>query len=229
MCDPVSLAIMAGTKLASSYLENKAAKKVNSARSGVIERNIADQKKYQAISQAALNTSQQVSGRPAIDQATADAAAANTTAYQAPINPGELLPGQGNSSDAVKQAIVGALTSGVNNAKQTAGQKALLDAYGNATFNRDLTVNRSAGDIATQNNFGAGRAGLVPLQLEAANRAGDRYSSMAGFVNALGTVAGAGYGAGAGNSITSRLPIGKFSGGYGTYGDLGRINWYPRA
>lgn len=228
MCDPVSIALTVASQAAKSYMENKAANKVNQARTAAVEANIADQERYRKTAQAAMETGQQAASRPDLERATEAATAERTAAYQAPINQGELLPGQGDTSNAVRQAIVGALGTGVQTASEAARRKAILDAYGQATFGRDVTVGRAGQEIAQQADFGRGRVGILPIQLAAADRAGDKYKRIGSMVGAAGDIAGAAYGAKGFNPLTENIPAGKFSGGYGNYGNLGRVDWYPQ-
>lgn len=227
MCDPVSIAIAVGSQLASSALQSQAQKKVSKARSGVVQRNIADQKKYRQASQQALETSQTSASRPAMETAATEAEAERGAKYQAGITGGELLPGQGDTSSAVKQAIVGALTTGEGRSREEARNKAVLDAYGDVLFGRDVTMGRSGQQIQQQADFGRGRQSVMPLELEAANRAGDKLAGMAGLVSGLGSLGSAAYGAGVFNPATEASRMGRFGGGYGTYGNLGRVDWKP--
>lgn len=194
MCDPVTIAIALGTQLASTALQNKAASKVSKARAAAIRGTNADLDRYRATATEALQRSSDASSRDAIDQATADATANRTEAYQAPVKMDDLLPGQGNSSDAVKQSIVNTLTGGVQKSQDLGRRRGAFDAYGDATFNRDVAMHRGGQEINQQGNFSTGRSSILPIELEAANNAGSKYAALAGIVNAAGTVAGAGYG-----------------------------------
>lgn len=194
MCDPVTLAIAAASTLGSSYLQNKAANDVSSKRSQVINNTNADLDKYRANAQGSFDNSLQAASPAALAQGAADATAQRTAAYTQNIKQDDLLPTQNNASDAAKRAIVSALATGEDNAKETAARRAIVDAYGDSTFNRNIALNRNSQNINTQGNFATGREGVSQLQLADANHAGDADANLAGIVAALGTVAGAAYG-----------------------------------
>lgn len=198
MCfDPVSLAIMGGTKLASSYAQNKAAKAVDKKRKGVIAATNRDLEKYSANARKDYSKSFDASTPEALAKAMEEARLARTADYQAGIAaPTVINPETG--SDAAKKAIAKALLSGTAYSKDLAARRAAAEAYGAAGANRDITQRRASQGIGIQGGFADGRTRLSELELEDANRAGDKWANIAGIVDAIGTVAGAGYGYGSG-------------------------------
>lgn len=195
MCDPVSLAIAAGSTLASSKLQSMAQGKVNKARSSAMTAEQGDLANYRQKAIEALGTSQDAASRPALDAATQAAQDQRTQDYSSAIKPEDLLPGQGNASQAVRQSIVSSLGTGAAKNEDTAAKRAVLDGYGDANFGRDVAMNRAGQQINTQGNFAAGRANVLPVELAAANHKGDSLQTMAGLVQGLGTAASLGYGA----------------------------------
>lgn len=194
MCDPASLALIVGSTLASSAIQGQAADKVSGARNSAITAEQADLAKYRKTATQALGQSQDAASRPTLDAATQAAQDQREQDYSSVLKPEDLLPGQGDASQAVRQSIVNSLGTGTAKAKQDASNKAIVDGYGDATFGRDVNMNRAGQAINTQGNFAAGRANVLPIELDAANHAGDRLQSMAGLVQGLGTAAAIGYG-----------------------------------
>lgn len=81
------------------------------------------------------------------------------------------------------------------------------------TFNtglQDLNQIRSNANTEAKNIISAGRS-------EALGKLASGFSGMD-----FGSMASSG----SFNSITSNLPVGKYGGGFGYYGDAGRIDWY---
>lgn len=194
MCDPVSLAIAAASTLASSAIQGQAAKKVSGARSGAIQAEQNDLADYRKKAVQSLSTSQDSASRPAIDAATQAAQQERTQDYSSAIKPEQLLPGQGDASQAVRQSIISSLGTGQAKSQDQAARKATVDAYGDATFGRNVKMNRAGQEINTQGNFAAGRANVLPVELDAANHAGDSLQNTAGLVQGIGTLASLGYG-----------------------------------
>lgn len=194
MCDPVTIGIMLAATAGKAALDNAASNKVDRKRANVMNDANASldalrgeaTKSYQASANAAdPNT-------VTANMATADQNRANM--YTAPITSSELLPGQGNASDAVKQAIVGSIAQGAAKSKDLATKRAAFDSYGDAANTRDLAMTHAGQNINQIDNFEVGRANLVPGQLEIANHAGDRLKQTGDMVQALGTIASMGYG-----------------------------------
>lgn len=210
MCDPVSLGIMAATKAGSTYLQNKAADKVKSERRKVTRNTDADLQQYREKARAAQTGAVTASSpediQKSINQATAD----RTASYEGVISDPQSIVSD-NASDAAKRSVANALTESALKSKAAAGRRAALESYGDAVFGRDVAVNRAGGVIDTQGDFARGRAGVAELQLEEANNAGQKYANLAGLVDAIGTVAGAGYGMYQGMPATRMANIGKMA------------------
>lgn len=198
MCDPVSAGITIATTLASSYLQNKASNAVKDKRSQVTANAERDLRKYRDTAAGSFQKSLASAGADTLTAENAKAGAARDEDYQAALGTEDLLPTQTRGSEAAKTAIIKALGQGAANSQQLATKRALLDAYGDTTLGRDIDMHRNAGAISQQGNFAQGRSGVAQLELEAANSAGKKYADLAGIVNAIGTVGGAAYGAGAG-------------------------------
>ncbi len=194
MCDPVTIGIMLATTAAKAGLDKAAANKVEKKRSEVMNDANASLDALRGEARTSYQKSANAADPNTVNANIATADQNRTAAYTAPITQSELLPGQGNASDAVKQAIVGSLAQGVAKSKDIATKRAAYDAYGDAANTRDLAMTHAGQDINQVGNFEAGRSALVPGQLEMANHAGDRLKQTGDMVQALGTIASMGYG-----------------------------------
>lgn len=196
MCDPVSLAIMAGTQAASSIMQNKAAKSIEKKRAGVIRRVNEDTDRNRAIANQSLLNS---IDRNSADNVVADeTAAANdlTALYQKDIQTGDYLPGQGDASKAVKQSIVGEKLAGNARSMADARKQAVLDAYGEALLGRKIATNKNAQDIAQIGDYSMGRTNVGQIELASPKVNSSKWSDIAGLTQALGTGAGMAYNSG---------------------------------
>ncbi len=194
MCDPVTIGIALASTLGSTVMQNMAANKVARARAGVIQRSNADLNKYRDEAKTSYDKSLESATPDAINAGVNTATQNRTAEYQAPVKSSDLLPGQGNASNAVKQQIIQTLGSNTTKSNDLAAKRGAFDAYGDASFGRDINMKRQGQNINEQGDFAAGRSSVVPLELDAANHAGDGYSNMAGVISGLGSVGGALYG-----------------------------------
>lgn len=201
MCDPVSIGIALASKLASTYFENKAAGAVANRRSSVAAQTDQDLKKYRNTAAEQFQKSLTGSSSDTINQNITADTAERAHDYQDVIPQEDLLPTQKGASSAAQKAIVDALQSGVSRSKELAGKRAALDAYGDTTQRRDILTGRAGQKIDQQGDFARGRERVGELELADANSAGGKYAKLAGIVDALGTVGGAAYGAGAGQGL----------------------------
>ncbi len=200
MCDPYSLAIMVGSKLASSALSGQAAHQVGRARQQVEQNAENDLQKYRSAATQSYNQSFDASTPGAIQAGMDKAVADRGAIYQNAIPDAQtIVPAAGSA--AAKGSIAKALAVGNAYSKNLAVKRAGSEGFGAATANRDLTLDKSATDIGVQGNFARGRQALVPLQFQVANNAGARNANLAGIVDALGNV-----GAMASGPITGSAP-----------------------
>ena len=201
MCDPVTIATMVGTKLASAALENKAANEVDNERASALRANYKKLDESRSKSAQSYQQSIQKASKDTSDQDMERAVAERETAYEPKMSQTDLLPGQGDASAAVKMGVVNALGQGAQKASGNAKRRAAVDSYGDVSLGQNIALARNAGDISLESKNAQGTAALLPLQLNAAASAGDKYSGMADAVNALGTLATAGYEYGAGEGM----------------------------
>lgn len=201
MCDPVTIAISLATSAASSYMQNKAAQEVEQQRAQTIAQHNQMLDRFRDKSAERFQKSLASTEKGAIEEDLGEAVEDRTADYQPAFGSADLLPGQGDASDAVKTAVVQSNTRGKSQADESARARANLDAYGDATLNRDITMKRMGDNIAQQGNFALGQTqNVLPLQLEDANRAGDKYQMIGDIIGALGTVGSAAYGNWAGST-----------------------------
>lgn len=192
MCDPVTIGIMLASTAGSSLLQNKAEQEAESARRKAINstNQFVDERRDEAagLYQQSLDATK----RESMDSEAEAQTESRAQLYQDQTPSADLLPGQGDSSAAAKTAVVQAMGRAGEKNKNYARSRAKLDAYGDASLNRNITTARTGQGIAQQGNFAQGQVkNVLPLELEEASHAGDKYAMMGDVVKALGTVAGA--------------------------------------
>lgn len=205
MCDPVTMGITLGTTLASSALQGKAASAVQKKRNSVMDQSEKDLAGYRDKAFQNLQGSINQSTQPEMQKSLDENIAKRTDAYTKPIVQADLLPSSTGGSAASRMAIVRALSDAVTESKDRATKRADFDAYGDATFNRDIALGRNSQGINQSADFARGRTGVTELELVDANTAGSKYANLAGIVSALGTVASAGIGGFGGTPSPERL------------------------
>lgn len=109
------------------------------------------------------------------------------------------LPGQGKS-----EVVAGAVQRGQNTAAagalDEAKRRAALDAYIDLNLRNKVDLERSSQEIDMFGNFAQGSSGVVPLELAAANHAGDGKMRLGQILSGLGQAAGTAAAFGAGPS-----------------------------
>lgn len=190
MCDPFSLAVMGGTKIASNMLQQKAEKAVRKKREGAVNAAEGDIRKFTAAARKDYNKSVDAASPEGMAQAAEAARLARAASYDAMIEDPQAMVSD-NASDAAKRAIVSALMQANTTSRNRAKARAAAEAYGAAGFGRDVTMGRAAGAIAQQADFAKGRTNVLDYELEAANSAGDKYANLAGLVDGLGAIGSA--------------------------------------
>lgn len=192
MCDPISIGLMLGTKAASAWLQNRAAGEVDEARDRAIRGAEADIEAYRQTARQDYDRSFQASTPEAMQERAATQAADRGASYQAVVaDPQNIV--QDTASDAARRAIAMALARSSDFSRQQAALRGGAEAYGAAAADRDIIQRRAAGGIGQQANFAKGRSRQAEAELIAAQDAGRKYANLAGLVDAVGTVAGAGY------------------------------------
>lgn len=198
MCDPVSLAIMAASTLAQSKFQNDAVGEVNKATLGAQDTFNKDIAERRNIANANFQDSIQETGKTSDEQRMIEAMAKRNEANQPSFNQRVLLPGQGNASGAVKQSIVQTQDRTIDKNANAAEAAARLGAYGDANLGQNIKLGQNTNRINTQADFVQGGLNNLQADTAAAARAGDDKMAMADMVGAIGSLAGAGYSAGAG-------------------------------
>lgn len=194
MCDPVSIAIAAGTALAKGVMENRAQSQVGKATLASQRRFNQDMDERRNLSNVQFQDSISQSGiekdKGRYDQAVAERTAANAPQFDQRI----LLPGQGGASGAVKASIVQAQDKAIGRNNRAATTDARLGAYGDSALGRNIMLNQNAQRIGTQGGFAQGALNNLSADMAAAQTAGNKSRMMADIIGAIGTIGGAAYG-----------------------------------
>jgi len=198
MCDPVSLAITAASTLAQSHFQNQGVKKVNSATMAAQDKFDQDIAERRNIANQSLQDSIAQSGEEKDKTRYEDAVEKRTAANQPSFDQRMLLPGQGNASGAVKTAIVQSQDRAIDKNANAAEAAARIGAYGDSALGRNIALGQNTNRIGTQAGFVQGGLNNLQADTAAAARAGDDKMAIADMIGGLGTLANAGYGAGAG-------------------------------
>ena len=203
MCDPVSLAITAATTLLQSKMQNSGVKKVNSATQAAQDKFNADLKERRDISNMNFQDSINQSGVAKDEERMAKAVTERTAANAPSFDQRILLPGQGNASGAVKQAIVQTQDRAIDKNANAAEAAALLGAYGDANLGQNIALGQNSNRINTQAGFVQGGLNNLQADTAAAARAGDDKTAMADMIGGIGQLVNAAYG-----------PVSGATGGY---------------
>jgi len=198
MCDPVSLAITAATGLLQSKLQSSGVDKVNKATQASQDKFNQDIAERRNIANASFQDSIQQTSQDSDEQRMIEAIAKRTDANKPSFNQRVLLPGQGDASGAVKQAIVQSQDRAIDKNANAAEAAARLGAYGDAYLGQNIALGQNTNRINTQAGFVQGGLNNLTADTAAAARAGDDKLAMADMVGAIGQITNAGYGAGAG-------------------------------
>lgn len=198
MCDPVSLALTAASTLLQSKFQNDAVSKVNKSTLAAQDRFNQDIAERRNIANANFQDSIQQTSKDSDEQRMIEAITKRTSANQPSFNQRVLLPGQGDASGAVKQAIVQSQDRAIDKNANAAEAAALLGAYGDANLGQNIALGQNSNRINTQAGFVQGGLNNLQADTAAAARAGDGKMAIADMVGAIGSIANAGYGLGAG-------------------------------
>lgn len=201
MCNPVviSLALTAAGSAAQAAGARRAAKAMEGAR---IAESIR-QKGFQDEANAITNESLSKSGKEATDKemaaAEAERAAASDAAVADVRRPVEAT-GANLAGDTKGNTIMlneGDLAAAKNLgfATQQGRAKANLLSFNDVTFQNAINNVRAGQKLNTVGNFMRGSAGVLPVELEAAQRKGEGLRTLGTVLNTAGSVVGMGAGA----------------------------------
>lgn len=191
MCDPATLAtlaISAATTAGSSVMNAKAQNAVQNSQQAAQRSFNEDLDKQRGAANVSFQDSIAAASKPEIDKMQDTAAVQRTAAAEPSFNQNTLLPGQGNSSNAVKTSITQSQGQGAEANRSAGAREALLRSFGDAEFNRDIRLNQNQNRIGTQGKFAEGSLRTLQSDLGAAQSAGDKYSTMGDLIGAVGTV-----------------------------------------
>lgn len=201
MFDPVSLAIAAAISLGSAGLNSMANNQVRKAQRSFTD--LENQRQDEFKKDAGASWQQALMGQGA--EAQIDRQKLNTERLQKNYVDTipqrrftELLPGQGDSSNTVKTAIINEGRAGLADAIGNTSRKAALDAYGTTGTMNDIDVRNAANNIG-QISSNAGRSQrILPMELQGAQSKGSGLRTFASLLDAAGGLYGA-YTAAGGN------------------------------
>lgn len=193
MCDPVSMLIGSAAMSAGSIFANQAGEaERNSARDGAVA---GEARRAAGIESQASNLFQKTLGT--VDKTKTDAEvkaeADKRTAEDSALidSAGNFTPPTGSAPTEVGQAIARAGQAAVDRGKHQARLNANVSAVGGVRQKQGIEIGR---DGAWQDIFGKRlqrSAGILPLELEEANRAGSTARGIGSLLSAGASVAGA--------------------------------------
>lgn len=191
MCTGAELAIAAATTLAQTHFQNQAAKDVRKAKQAAQNRfneDVDDKRRKAAVQ---FDDSVQQAGRETTDTRIDEATQAREALNQPTFDTRTLLPGQGDTSNAVKTAIIQSQDQG-DAAIGDAGQRAaILAAFGDADLRKNIALLQNANRISTQGNFAQGAIPILQAGLSDAESAGDSNLAIADAIGGIGALGGA--------------------------------------
>ena len=191
MCDPVSIGIAAVSAAAKAKFQADALGDQADARAAAQTQFFDDIEQRRDASNQEFQQSLQDVSREQFDQDLEVATQRRTEASQPSFNQRELLPGQGDASDAVQTAIVTSQDQTVARNDDLAGRQAYLDALGSVELGRNLDLLENQQQIGVQSNFAQGDLEILDARLNAAEEAGNDNFLTADIIGALGTGGGA--------------------------------------
>lgn len=201
MCDPLSAA-GAALSVIGMGANMIGANKVKDARDAVWRAENARQRDISNQSAAMFDKSLAGADRPTQDKAVSDAAAARTSEDTARLEAFPTLTATSGKAPAeigaaFSRAMRGALNRNIDRAERTAD----VNAYGDA--NRDLNTSlvRSGQWQSIFGDRAVNSSRLIPGELEAANYAGQGWSTIGGLLGGAGRLAGIGGASGVGPSF----------------------------
>ena len=212
MCDPLSIAGVALT-LGSSFLSARAASKVERSRNMAMISETNRQEDLQKRAQAALLQNTEKFTPENVNQGIQAAEAARTERLQGNVTGGDTLADVNFSPSAPKIVMEDAarrVNEGLASGKEFAGQLAGLGAFGEQQFGTRLDLSRLAESMGQFGTESRNSAAILPLELNKANRAGDRTTGFADVLGSLGSVANFGGAVGA-NPFGSAAPVSPYT------------------
>jgi len=191
MCDPATmttLAISAATTAGKTIMDSKAQKAVQKSQQAAQRSFNEDLEKQRGQANVSFQDSIAAASKPEADKMQNNAVAQRTAAAEPSFNQNTLLPGQGNSSNAVRTSITQSQGQGAEGNKSASAREALLRSFGDAEFGRDIRLGQNANRIGTQGKFAEGSLRTLQSDLDASQTAGNKYSMIGDLVNAAGTI-----------------------------------------
>lgn len=200
MCTGAEIAAIAVplvTGAAQTHFQNQAADDVKSARRAAQQQFNDDVDSRRKVAANEFQDSIQQAGQQKTDQRIQEAVQARADLNQPTFDTRTLLPGQGDTSSAVKTAIVQSQDQGDASIADAGQRAAVLAAFGDADLRRNIQLLQNSNRISTQGNFAQGAVPILQAGLEDAESAGDSNLAIADAIGGIGTIAGAGLNSGA--------------------------------
>lgn len=203
--------ISAAASVGSNVLQNKAAKKVANEQHlrEMLELQRQDAMRAKAQKSFSDLLATQTKESQLADQASETAKLEN--AYTGGVDKDsflELLPGQGSASNTVQADIVNEGTQGIAKALKSGKARAALESYGRVGLGNDIkfqNVHQGLNDIASESR---GSAGILPLELKAAENKGASLRGWANMLSAVSSIAGSAAASSMGQAAMTPGPFG---------------------
>ena len=202
MCTAVALALSltAAGSAAQAAGARRAAKAMEGARIAESLRQKGFQDQATQVSDQSLSKSGRAStdaDMKAAEAGRAADAAAATAEVRKPIEAtGENLAGDQTANRVMASEGEAQAARNLGFAGQQGAAKANLLSFNDVTFNNAINNMRAGQQLNTISNFMRGSAGVLPVELEAASRRGDKLKTLGTVLSTAGSVVGMGAGAG---------------------------------
>lgn len=192
MCDPLSAA-GAAASVGSMLMGQQAQNSINSARSAASNAEAARQQALQGEQQKLFGTTLNGVNRASTDQKLADNTQARSDAGQAAVKQGSAgdLP-LGDTTQEIRDTINNRYAGSADRQRDLASKYAALAGWGDTNSNNVLDLQRAGYKQGMLGNFSQSSSNILPLELEAANRAGDGAMGASKLLGAAGMAAGLG-------------------------------------
>lgn len=195
MCGPFAAAAAAASAamgVGASLAGRSAQNRVQSAQNAKLKLERGRQAELGAEADAQFKRSLQRAGMGPQDQMTNDAIGKKTQVYSAAVAPGtEYLPGTSGAPTVIKGEMDRA-SAGANAANaQRAGAQARLDAPADVSLGNQIDASHKMDILGMLGRFRQGSLGVLPLELQAAQKKGGGLRMTSDLLRAGGQLAGA--------------------------------------
>ena len=201
MCDPLSAAAAVMT-VGGMYAQNRADKVVAGNRDEAARAEADRQAALDREAGATFDTSLHGFDRGRQDASLGRAQGVRASAIDTKVGPTDpAVPVAGSAPKIVKSTIARAMSDALARGKAQGVAQGNLAGYGDLALGNSIDLTRSGQKQATFGDFSRRSSGILPFELEAANRTGGGLRSFGKLLSAGGQVAGLASAFGAGPSF----------------------------